>query len=359
MPIRHAVWKVGSKPTSLVEVSLGKESLLEEMICADLSILSDGWLLIGRQVKTSHGGIIDVLALNADAQLVIVELKRDQTPREVVAQAIDYASWAEDLAPEKIVEIFHNFSKGKSLDEAFLERFGIELDEEQLDGSHQIVVVASTLDASTERIVQYLSDRDVSINAMLFQVFQSGEDQLLSRSWLLDPIEAEAKATSRAGPKGDWNGEFYVSYGHGMGRDWSDARQFGFISAGGGAWYTRTLSLLKPGDRVWVKAPDYGYVGVGLVTGDPISSKEFFVTINGVKRHIFDVTKATYHREVADDEKKAEYFVPVEWIETRSLADAVSEVGMFGNQNTVCRPRTLKWNETVDRLRKYFTKVNS
>src|SRR5687767_6978238 len=146
MPIRHALWRVGPKPIPLPEVSLGKEALLEQMICEDLSILSDRWLLIGRQIRTAHGGVIDLLALNADAQLVLIELKRDQTPREVVAQAIDYASWAQELASEEIAEIYQIFSAGGSLDDAFERRFRITLDEDQLNGSHQIVVVASTLD---------------------------------------------------------------------------------------------------------------------------------------------------------------------------------------------------------------------
>lgn len=48
MPIRHAIWKVGTKPDPLTEVSLGKEALLEQMITEDPTILSDRWLLIGR-----------------------------------------------------------------------------------------------------------------------------------------------------------------------------------------------------------------------------------------------------------------------------------------------------------------------
>jgi hypothetical protein len=357
MPIRHAVWKVGAKPLPLAEVSLGKEALLEEMICADLSILSDHWMLIGRQIRTTQGGIVDLLALNADGQIIVIELKRDQTPREVVAQAIDYASWVEKLQVDEIVEIFRGYTRGHSLEDEFQKRFGVQLDEEQLNGSHQIVVVASSLDASTERIVQYLSDRDVPINALLFQVFQSGEEQLLSRAWLIDPIETEAKATSGPGPKGDWNGEFYVSYGHDMGRNWEDARKFGFISAGGGPWYTRTLGLLSPGDRIWVKVPERGYVGVGKVTGEKIPAKDFYVNADGETKHIFDVTTASYHRELVEDSERAEYFVPVEWLETRSLDRAVNELGLFGNQNTVCRPRTLKWADTVERLKTHFPRA--
>jgi RecB family endonuclease NucS len=46
-------------------------------------------MLIGRQENTGHGGRIDLVALAPDASLVLIELKRDKTPREVVAQALD------------------------------------------------------------------------------------------------------------------------------------------------------------------------------------------------------------------------------------------------------------------------------
>jgi hypothetical protein len=355
MPIQHAVWRVGPQPTALLQSTLQTEHLLEEMIVAEPSILSDGWMLIGRQVRTSNGGYVDLLAIDADGELIIIELKRHQTPRDVIAQALDYASWVENLTPEKIAEVYQSFAKGASLDEAFQKRFGIELDEDKLDGSHQIVIVAAALDASTERIVHYLSDKDVPINIVFFQVFRDEASQFLSRSWLIDPIETEKKAVpSKREEKGAWNGEFYVAFGHDQGREWEDARRFGFISAGGGAWYTRTMALLSPGDRIWVLVPKRGYVGVGIVKGPAVRARDFFVATEEGRKHIFDVTKASYHREYVDDDQKTEMFVPVEWLQTRPLKDSFNEVGLFGNQNTVCQPKTLKWNHTIDRLKQAF-----
>ncbi len=76
--------------------------------------------------------------------------------------------------------------------------------------------------------------------------------------------------------------------------------------------------------------------------------------VDGRKRHFLDVAQATYMRDFADDADQAEYFVPVEWIDTQPLDGAISEVGFFGNQNTVCRPSTPKWEHTVERLKRRF-----
>jgi Endonuclease NucS len=356
MPIKHDIWKVGATPVPLNSARLPSELKLEEMIVSDPRIISTEWLLIGRQEHTNDGGRIDLLAIAPDGSLVLIELKRDRTPREIVAQALDYASWVEDLTPEKIAQIYQRYSDGGRLDEAFEKRFGVALDEETLNESHQIVIVASELDSSTERIINYLNARDIAINAVFFQVFQSGADQLLSRAWLIDPGETQANvaAASRAkGEKEPWNGEYYVSYG--SNRSWDEARQYGFVSGGGGSWYSRTLKLLSPGDRIWVKIPQTGYVGVGRVTEAVRAIKDFKVSTPAGERPVLEVLKdAENYKKNENDPELSEYFVRVKWLSTVPISKAVNEVGLFGNQNTVCEPTTPKWRHTVERLKSYF-----
>ncbi|MBP0651810.1 hypothetical protein J8J40_32595, partial [Mycobacterium tuberculosis] len=67
------------------------------MIVATPEILSRDWMIIGRQCDTGASGRIDLLALAPDGTLILIELKRDKTPREVVAQALDYATWVAAL----------------------------------------------------------------------------------------------------------------------------------------------------------------------------------------------------------------------------------------------------------------------
>lgn len=358
MPIRTQLWTVSDHPTKMAETRLSSEKSLEQMIVHSPEMLSDEWMLIGQQVKTSHAGIIDLLALARDGALILIELKRDRTPREVVAQALDYASWIQKLQHQDIYSIYQKFSRGADLSDDFSQKFGISLEADSLNQSHQVIIVASSLDDSTERIVSYLSGWDIPINVLCFQVFGLEDRQILSRTWLLDPAETQVNAAnvSTASDKEPWNGEYYCSFGEGVSRSWDEAMNYGFICAGGGPWYSNTLRLLEPGKRIWVNAVGYGYVGVGRVSGEAVPARSFLVdTPEGRQPALSILNRASYHREYVDDDEMCGHFVPVEWLQTVPLEQAVKTPGLFGNQNSVCRPRTVKWQSTIEYLRGIFS----
>ncbi|MFC1602693.1 endonuclease NucS domain-containing protein [Pseudomonadota bacterium] len=354
MAIEHGIWKLGKKPKQLRQVRLESEALLEESIFQDISLLSDGWMLIGRQVRTDFNKCIDLLAIDANSNLVVIELKKHRTARDVVAQTIDYASWIEALDITNIKDIYSLFSESyqscnESLDDVFREKFGVPIDEDGINNSHQMVIVASKLDAGTERIIQYLEKRGIAINAVFFKVFEDGESKYISRAWMIDPLETQEHVAS--GNNGQWNGEYYVSYGVSKRRNWDDAVAHGFISAGGGLWYSKTLNMLSKGDRVWVNVPKTGYVGVGEVSGDMVKACDFMVENNGNKVNLLDINSTATYSRADEDDDHAEYVVPIRWLHSVALDNACSEIGFFGNQNSVCKPKTPKWDHTVSRLK--------
>lgn len=191
---------------------------------------------------------------------------------------------------------------------------------------------------------------------LCFQVFQNGAEQLLSRAWLLDPAQTQSNTVNPPHqPTEPWNGEFYVSFGEVGERSWAEAVKYGFICAGGGVWYTRTFTLLSPGDRIWVKIPGSGFVGVGRVLGPPQPASEFKIMTEAGEKLALDVlTGGQYHRSFVDDPERCEHFVPVKWLQTVPREQGVTGVGLFGNQNTVCRPATPVWRHTIERLKERF-----
>jgi len=148
-----------------------------------------------------------------------------------------------------------------------------------------------------------------------------------------------------------------VSFGT-KGRSWDEAIKHGFVSAGGGSWYSNTLKLLKPGDRIWVKAPGYGFVGVGRVKGLSTPATEFRVNVNGKQKPAPEVLTAELYKNSRSVEKE-EYFVAVDWAQTVPLENAFNEPGLFGNRNTVCAPRVPKWRSTIDRLKSVFSRYDA
>ncbi len=365
MPIEVGLWKLGDRPVPVSFESIESESRLEDLLAQDLGIADPNLLLIGRQVPTAHGKFIDLLALDGDGSLVVLELKRNRTPREVVAQLLDYGSWIRLLEDDDIAAIFERFlqkntaiPEGTSLDEAFCQKFKTSSIPESLNETHELVLVAGELDDSSERIINYLADEyGVAINAVFFRFFRDGDNEYLSRAWLIDPGEVDAKVIEKR-EKGQWNGEFYVSFGHGDTRDWGDAQKYGFISAGGGSWHSRTLGILEPGGRIWVNVPAVGYVGVGLVEQAAVPIDAFEVPgEDGSKVPITSLPlKASYHRDTAATApEKAEHMVSVRWLNTVPLTNAFREKGFFGNQNSAAKPRAKSWEHTVERLKQRFS----
>lgn len=360
MPIEVGIWRLGKKVERVQFTAMPSEERLEAILDEDISILDPNLLLIGRQVPTRFGKVIDLLGMDADGKLVVIELKRNRTPREVVAQLLDYGSWVRTLEDEDIAGIFEDYlkkyrhdCKGTSLDDAFRQRFTVQEMPETINDGHELVVVASELDDSTERIVTYLADEyGAAINAVFFRFFRDGEHEYLSRVWLIDPGEAEEKVVEKRG-KEPWNGEYYVSYGESEHRHWSDARTYGYIAAGGKSWYSKTLDLLEPDARIWVNVPGRGYVGVGLVKEKAKPITEFTLSDkSGRQVLIKQVIPNT--PDAGKPADKLEHYVRVEWIKTVPLDEAIKEKGFFGNQNSAAKPKAKKWVHTIERLKKRF-----
>jgi hypothetical protein len=343
VPLEVGLWRVdGGKPVKLTATGVPLESQLETMIEADPAILGTPLLLIGRQVPTDFGKFIDLLAVDDEGNLHVLELKRDKTPREVVAQALDYGSWVKALSHDQVLEIFSNYRSDVAFEQEWADTFAVDPPEKLNDG-HRLTIVAADIDPATERIVGYLADFQVPLNVVSFRYFGDEDRAYLARSWLLDEARTQPKSGGSRGSKEPWNEQdWYVSFGEeSHSRNWDDAKKYGFVSAGGGEWFSKTLRKLPLGHRVFVCIPGTGYVGVGTVAGPALPFEEAVVTVGGQQVRLADQDlRGPYrHKELPDGQDSREYVVPVQWSETRDRKNAYWVKGMFANQNSACKLR--------------------
>jgi len=346
MALAMDLWQINKDQLEpMSKISLNLEKRLNKWIFEDISLLGLDLLILGREVRTAYGGFIDILAIDIQGNLVIIELKRNKTPRDIIAQCLDYGTWVKDLNYENIDTIFSSYMKS-DLKKNFVEYFDCKLPNE-LNKNYQIIIVAESLDDSTERIVNHLNeDFNLNINAIFFNVFEKDGNEYIGRSWLKDPENIVAING------GEWTGFYFVNTGirdsdRGKSRNWKYNREYNFISAGGGNRWINAIKKLKKGDKIFAYIIKTGYVGYGIVEDEAVIVKDFF--INDVK--IIDELPDDHLWKTTKDPSKDEWLVKVKWIKTFDEDKAKRFDGIFANQNVVCR---LNDKETFDFLVKEF-----
>ncbi|WP_324651615.1 endonuclease NucS domain-containing protein [Georgenia sp. H159] len=358
MPVEMGLWRIdGAAPRRLGTSVLPSEASLEDYLERDPSLLGERLLIIGRQVPTAYGKFIDLLAMDSEGNLHILELKRDRTPRDVVAQLLDYGSWVSALDRETVLELA-NDHLSVPFETAFVETFGGSPPDE-LNAELELTIVATDLDASSERIVTYLRAFGVPINAVFFAYLEDESRRYLARSWFIPPDDGggTSSARGRTSKRADWNGlDWFVSFGDDdLGRSWEDGRRYGFVSAGGDPWYSRTLRGLPVGARVNVHIPKLGYVAVGETLAEAERFDSTNVLVDGQWVRLADQELAGRYRHGHADEAvtddNAEYAVPVRWLVATPKSEAYWEKGMFANQNSACK---LRQEFTLERLAHHF-----
>lgn len=347
MSFRIDLWEVEENRLKTVPATeLDFERRLEDWLADEPRLSGMDVLIIGRQLQTSHGGRIDLLGIDCQANTVLFELKKGRTPRDVVAQVLDYASWVKELTFADLDAFCVKYCR-KGLAAAYRDRFDDSLPD-IVNSAHTLVVVAAELDESSERIVEYLAEEaGLAINVVFFNAFNLGERELLGRAWLRDPVNVEEKRESKR--QAPWSGYWFVNVGEGEHRNWDDCRKYGFLSAGQGERYSRPLTKLRLGDKIFAYMKGLGYVGYGTVTNEAKMIRD--ATIDGTP--IVDLSlSAENPLENLDDPIHSEWVVGIDWAKAVPREKARTFEGVFANQNIVCK---LRHPETVQFLEKEFS----
>ncbi len=349
MVINMMLWKTeGDKFKEVLKTKLDNEVRLENWIESDVSILGLDILIIGRQVRTSFGGIVDLLGIDAQGDILIIELKKDKTPRDIVAQVLDYASWINNVTSKDINAIAEKYLK-ESLAISFSKRFGSSISE-TINSDHRLIIVASELDDYSERIIQYLSTKySVNINAVFFIFFKDDNHEYLGRSWLINPDDVDERAEARS--RLPWSGYWYFNVAEGKTRSWDDCMKYGFLSAGQAKVYSDYLKKLKKGDKIFAYQKAAGYVGYGKVVQEATMVKDFIP--EGSENNILELPLTQPGMsENSDEPELSEWVVGVKWMKTFLRDDAKKFSGVFANPNVVCK---LRHQATIDFLKREFS----
>lgn len=197
------VWQINGKSMTLLEttmLSAGKKEPvdLQPWIKSNPAILGEDVLIIGEGTSTASGPL-DLLGIDRSGNCVIIELKRDRLPREVLAQAVDYASDIATWDNDKLNEVCLKYTKqqlGDYLNEHFHD---FDFQDVSLNQVQRILLVGTSIDDSLRRMIEWLSDKyGLIINAAILKYIKTASgDELLARTMIITEEEEKEKSQKK------------------------------------------------------------------------------------------------------------------------------------------------------------------
>lgn len=184
---------------------------LEQWIKTNPKIIGEDILIIGEQVKTKTG-YLDFLGIDKNGNTVIIELKRDKLPREVIAQVIDYASDVSTWNIDRLSEICQGYLN-QGLEDYLSEYFDeFDIEEIVINNNQRLLLVGFGIDEATNRMIEWLSDSfSMSLNAVILNYSKtSSGNEILSRTVII-PEDVEIQKANKKKftiPRSDKAGEY-------------------------------------------------------------------------------------------------------------------------------------------------------
>ncbi|WP_261902944.1 DUF4268 domain-containing protein [Vibrio fortis] len=141
---------------------------------------------------------LDLLALDKDGNLVIIENKLDDTGRDVMWQALKYASYCSNLTKSQIVEIYQIYlnrycdgGDAKSLLCEFLD--APDLDEVVLNSgiNQRLMLVAANFRKEVTSTALWLLNHDIQVQCFKVTPYAMGHDLFLNVEQIIPTPEAK------------------------------------------------------------------------------------------------------------------------------------------------------------------------
>lgn len=153
---------------------------IEDFLHRHPEVVEKDIMIVGRQVQAGNMGIIDLLGIDRDGNVVVIEVKKGTASRDVVSQILHYAVWARDIEYNDLNKAYNDLNKkeGESggrphLHAAVEDRFGGV--PPSFNSSQRLYIVGEEIDQRTADICTYLSQNRIKISCIRVEFFGDGK----------------------------------------------------------------------------------------------------------------------------------------------------------------------------------------
>lgn len=188
------------RATSFAEHGLRERSDLQEWIARDPSVLGEEFLIIQKEFSgfDNTNERLDLLALDRDANLVVIENKLDDSGRDVTWQALKYASYCSQLTRDNIRDMFQDYllkgGRSEAAEAVLADFFEVDdLSEVEFNPgfSQRVVLVAGSFRREVTSTVMWLLNHRVRIQCIKVTPYLLGKELILGFEQVIPVKDAE------------------------------------------------------------------------------------------------------------------------------------------------------------------------
>jgi len=182
------------------DLGLRERDHLQEWVSKNPNCLGEELLIIQKEFSgfDDTNERLDLLALDKEGNLVIIENKLDDTGRDVLWQALKYASYCSSLTKKQIIEIFQEYlnklRSNENAEASLVEFFEVpDLEEIELnkDQSQRIFFVAAKFRKEVTSTALWLMDYNVRIKCFKVTSYQLDDSLLLNFEQIIPMKDSE------------------------------------------------------------------------------------------------------------------------------------------------------------------------
>ena len=155
-------------------------------------------LTLGMEIVTGYGQYLDNLFVDGNGTLVVAEMKRGKSPRDVIAQVMQYGSFVNKL-DWSAIEKFCQKTHGRSLDDAYMDMFGRSLPRPPKP-PHRLLVVAESFDPQVFDDALYGINHGIPLALIQFKTFNVGNAEIVDTVTVLGEIPDQTPPNRLSAP---------------------------------------------------------------------------------------------------------------------------------------------------------------
>ncbi|MDI6723128.1 MAG: hypothetical protein QMD61_00625 [Methanobacterium sp.] len=178
------------KIVNFSELQVKERFDIEVWVKDNPSILKENLLIISEQILLPSGRQPDLIALDKNGNLVIIELKRDDSGRDVYWQAITYAAQFSEYAFPDIIDMYETFLKKSGNEDSNakekIEEF-VEEDLEKLNQKQRMFIVSKEFHQDVLKASLWLLDYGIDIKVVKLTPYKYTDDTIFLDSEVLIP----------------------------------------------------------------------------------------------------------------------------------------------------------------------------